>query len=181
MTLPPRLSHLLELAHQGPALRAALAEEVAELLAAWPADYPAEMRGVCEDLMARAMNDANEETRARLSARLGKRPAAAAPVGALLAAARKGTPLAEKLAETLGIGPERADDILRDASGRSLALAARAANLNRCEFSALALLTQTGSGRAAAHARLAAFDDVSAADATRALRNWRGKQPAAAE
>ena len=40
-----RLINLLELADQGPAMRAALAEEVAELLTDWPADCPAEMRG----------------------------------------------------------------------------------------------------------------------------------------
>ena len=38
MTVPERLTHLLELANKGPALRAALAEEVAEMLMAWPAD-----------------------------------------------------------------------------------------------------------------------------------------------
>ena len=36
-----RLINLLELADQGPAMRAALAEEVAELLTDWPADCPA--------------------------------------------------------------------------------------------------------------------------------------------
>ena len=40
----PRLAHLLELADKGPALRAALAEEVASLLVDWPNDCPLEMR-----------------------------------------------------------------------------------------------------------------------------------------
>src|SRR6218665_25853 len=40
MAASHKLSHLLQLADQGPALRAALAEEVAELLCDWPAHYP---------------------------------------------------------------------------------------------------------------------------------------------
>ena len=48
MSASHKLSHLLQLADQGPVMRAALAEEVAELLTAWPADYPAGMQGVCE-------------------------------------------------------------------------------------------------------------------------------------
>jgi hypothetical protein len=35
----------MELADQGPTLRAALAEEVAELLSCWPADYEREIYG----------------------------------------------------------------------------------------------------------------------------------------
>ena len=58
MSVPPRLAQLLELADQGPALRTALAEEVAELLAAWPDNYPLQMRGVCETLLVRAARDA---------------------------------------------------------------------------------------------------------------------------
>jgi hypothetical protein len=46
MTTNPRLAHLLELADKGPTLRAALAEEAANLLMEWPDDCPAEMRPV---------------------------------------------------------------------------------------------------------------------------------------
>ncbi len=49
-----RLAHLLELADKGPTLRAALAEEVAEMLTDWPADCPPEMRATCEALLAQA-------------------------------------------------------------------------------------------------------------------------------
>ena len=56
----PRLAHLLELADKGPALRAALAEEVAELLIDWPSDCPQEMRGVCEALLANAAREVDE-------------------------------------------------------------------------------------------------------------------------
>ena len=57
MAASQKLSHLLQLADQGPALRAALAEEVAELLTNWPADYPESMRDVCEALLAKAARD----------------------------------------------------------------------------------------------------------------------------
>src|SRR6185503_9201225 len=53
MAASQKLSQLLELADQGPALRAALAEEVAELLTHWPADYPESMWEVCEALLAK--------------------------------------------------------------------------------------------------------------------------------
>src|SRR5471030_358271 len=70
MAASQKLSHLLQLADQGPALRAALAEEVAELLTAWPADYPDSMRGVCEALLAKAVRDIDPATRARLRVQL---------------------------------------------------------------------------------------------------------------
>ena len=57
MAASQKLSHLLQLADQGPALRAALAEEVAELLSHWPPDYPESMREVCEALLAKAARD----------------------------------------------------------------------------------------------------------------------------
>jgi hypothetical protein len=180
MTLPPRLSHLLQLADQGPTLRQALAEEVADLLADWPADYPAEMRGVCEDLLAKALQDSDAATRQRLRARL-EAPQDAPSGNTLVAAARRGRGLAEKLAQTLEVTAAVAEEILRDTSGKSLALAAKAAHLGRSEFSALVLLAHPKANRATAYARLEAFDLVAMADATRALRAWRSKQSAAAE
>ena len=66
MAASQKLSHLLQLADQGPTLRAALAEEVAELLTNWPADYPQSMRGACEALLAKAAHDVDAATRARL-------------------------------------------------------------------------------------------------------------------
>ena len=74
MAASQKLSHLLQLADQGPALRAALAEEVAELLTHWPADYPDSMRGVCEALLAKAARDVDADTRARLRVQLYSDP-----------------------------------------------------------------------------------------------------------
>ena len=68
-----RLVHLLELAEQGPTLRAALAEEVAELLTNWPGDCPNEMRGACEALLARAAREVDDTILARLEVRLSSR------------------------------------------------------------------------------------------------------------
>ena len=70
MAASQKLSHLLQLADQGPALRAALAEEVAELLTNWPADYPDSMRGACGALLAKAARDVDAATRARLRVQL---------------------------------------------------------------------------------------------------------------
>src|SRR5882724_7694846 len=74
MAASEKLSYLLQLADQGPALRAALAEEVAELLGAWPSDYPESMRGVCEALLVKAARDVNAATRARLRVQLCSDP-----------------------------------------------------------------------------------------------------------
>src|ERR1700754_3949717 len=74
MAASQKLSHLLQLADQGPALRAALAEEVAELLTNWPADYPESMRDVCEALLAKAALDVDQATRARLRVQLYSDP-----------------------------------------------------------------------------------------------------------
>ena len=70
MVASQKLSHLLQLADQGPALRAALAEEVAELLVAWPADYPDSMSGIFETLLAKAARDVDAATRTRLRVQL---------------------------------------------------------------------------------------------------------------
>ncbi|HEY5346720.1 MAG TPA: hypothetical protein VIJ72_00900, partial [Rhizomicrobium sp.] len=70
-----RLAHLLELADKGPSLRAALAEEVAELLMDWPADYPSAMRATFEALLEKAARDVDDDTRKRLMARIGSDPA----------------------------------------------------------------------------------------------------------
>ncbi|HEX3756884.1 MAG TPA: hypothetical protein VHV26_17580 [Rhizomicrobium sp.] len=179
MTLPPRLTHLLKLADQGPTLRAALAEEVADLLAAWPPDYPPEMRSVCETLFARIMDEADTPTRARLHIR---RNGASCELDgrALVAAARKGTGLRETLAQLLDVSEAAAEHILRDASGKSLAVAARASNLRRCGFSALALLVHPKTDRAGAHTLLDVYDDLTAAEAARIQRSWRGR-PASTE
>ena len=65
MAAPQKLAHLLQLADQGPALRAALAEEVAELLTHWPADYPRKHARRLRGLLAKAARDVDQPTRAR--------------------------------------------------------------------------------------------------------------------
>ena len=64
-----RLSHLLELAAQGPAERAHLAGEVADLLLDWPAQYPAAMRETFEALLEKIMREVGGDERAQLAAR----------------------------------------------------------------------------------------------------------------
>lgn len=176
MTAHTRLAHLLELADKGPTLRAALAEEVAELLTAWPADYPAEMRAICETLLARAARDVDPDTRARLRVRLYADPELSArilpreaPSRSLIEAARSGEDVAHHLAERLGVDDACAAQILADDSCVQLAAAAKAADLGRPAFSALVVLTFA----AATRAQLDAYDAISVSDAARRLRDWR--------
>jgi AraC-like DNA-binding protein len=174
-----RLINLLELAAQGPAMRAALAEEVAELLIAWPTDCPAEMRTTCEALLARAAREVDEDTRARLRIRLYADPALAGRVlpreaqdRALIEAARRGEIVLPRIARALGVSERQASDILGDESGHALAAAAKALGLNRAAFSGLAMLVQARDDVAACYRRLDAYDAISAVEASRELRRW---------
>ena len=141
MAASQKLSYLMQLAEQGPALRAALAEEVAELLAAWPSDYPESMRPVCEALLAKARETPPET---------GLQTA--------IEVARKGGNVAEPLAKSLHIDLGSAARILRDASGGALAAACKHAGIDRACFSALALLIWPQRDRRHAFAVLDAFD-----------------------
>ena len=183
MAAPDKLSHLLQLADQGPALRAALADEVAELLAAWPADYPQSMRDICEALLARTARHVDAPTRAKLRVRLYSQPGLAQrvlprEVGAqsLIEAARAGENLAALLAESLGVEGRVAQEILRDGSGAKLAVACKAACMDRCVFSALALLTHPARDRSQAFLMLDIFDAIAAGEAGRRLRSWQEEE-----
>ena len=188
MTANPRLAHLLELADKGPALRAALAEEVAALLMDWPADCPAEMRPVFENLLTRTAREVDADTRARLRVQLFADRALAArllpkeqnPVTPLLEPALEGGTVAAALAVLLGVDEARAEEILHDESGQALAVACKGAGLNRAAYSTLAMLALPAGADPAA--RLAAHDNVTTLEAARTLRTWRGALlPAAAE
>ena len=141
MAASQKLSHLMQLAEQGPALRAALADEVAELLAAWPSDYPENMRIVCEALLAKARETQPDA---------GLQPA--------IQAARNGGNVAVPLADCLHIDPGKAETMLGDASGAALAAACKQAGIDRPAFSALALLVWPQRDRRHAFALLDAFD-----------------------
>lgn len=186
MAASQKLSHLLQLADQGPALRAALAEEVAELLIHWPSDYPETMREVCEALLAKAACDVDQATRARLRVQLYADPELAHRVlpresagPTLVETARHGGDLVTALAENLGVETTVAAQILEDESGAALALACKGANLERATFSALALLAHPDLDRGHLFAVLDAFDTVQVSEATRVLRGWREGQAAA--
>jgi hypothetical protein len=187
MAASQKLLHLLQLADQGPALRAALAEEVAELLTDWPADYPESMRGACEALLAKASHDVDSATRARLRVQLYSNPELADRVlpretttQGLIETARQGGDLVPVMAARLGMDAKMAGQILDDETGAALAVACKGASLDRATFSALVLLVHPGRDRAHAHAVLDAFDNVPTSEATRVLRGWRGDQATAA-
>jgi hypothetical protein len=179
MSASQRLVHLLELADKGPALRAALAEEVAEMLTHWPHDCPLEMRLPCEALLAKAALEVDDDIRARLRVQLYADPELAArvlprpiPEGTLVEAARKGD-AATVLARALRLSPEAARQILDDKHGMALAVAAKSLGLSRAAFSALAILAHPDTPP------LDAFDTVNAVDAARQLRDWSGEHQAA--
>jgi hypothetical protein len=184
MAASQKLSHLLQLADQGPALRAALAEEVAELLTQWPSDYPDSMRGVCEALLAKAARDVDAATRARLRVQLYSDPDLSTRVlgrcesasQMLVEAARNREDIVTILAQNIGVDQTMAVQILDDETGAALAVACKGANLDRAAFSALALLIRPGRDRVHAFAVLDAYDNVPMSEATRVLRGWRGEQ-----
>ena len=182
-----RLSNLLELATQGAAMRAALTEEVAELLTAWPADCPMEMRGPCEALLARAAQEVDDETKARLRVRLYADPGLAARIlprealdSTLVEIARGGEGLSARIARALGISEKLAREILSDQSGHALAVAAKALGLNRAAFSSLVLLATASDDIGARYRQLDGFDALSAVEAARELRQWSGQSHIAA-
>jgi hypothetical protein len=180
MSANPRLAHLLELADKGPALRAALAEEVAALLMEWPADCPAEMRPVFENLLAKTACDVDVDTRARLRVQLFCDRALAArvlpkeknPETPLIDAARDGGDITGLLAEALGLDGDNTAEILKEASGEALVIACKGAGLSRLAYSTLALLALPHGGDPAA--RLALYDRIATLEAARTLRSWRG-------
>ncbi len=188
MAAPQKLSHLLQLADQGPVMRAALAEEVAELLTHWPSDYPENMKAVCEALLAKAARDVDGGARARLRVQLCEDPELAARVLprepaslVLIEIARKGDNdgVVKNLSEALGVDEAMARQILDDESGAALAVACKGSGLDRAAFSALALMAHPGRDRPHAYAVLDAFDNVPTSEATRVLRGWRENQVAA--
>lgn len=65
-----RLNHLLDLAAQGPAGRAALLEELTDLLLDWPKDYALAMRAPFEALLEKTARDVDAATRAGIAVRL---------------------------------------------------------------------------------------------------------------
>ena len=159
MPASQRLSHLLQLADQGPALRAALAEEVVELLLDWPSDYPDSMRNICEALLAKAARDVDAATCARLRQRLASHPTARllppeSTGGMLVAAARRGD--TQALARNLGVDADAAQQLLHDEA--ALAVACKSAHIDRAAFSALIVLTRLDRDTRRAYAALDVFD-----------------------
>jgi hypothetical protein len=175
-----RLVELLQLADRGPAIRAAVAEEVAELLIDWPGDCPINMRSACESLLAKAAREVDDTVLARLRARLRDFPDLAAFVlppedihRCLMEVARGGDDIAVELARLFNLPRPRIKNILSDRSGRALAIACKARGLSRASFSALVILLSGKTRIAKIHARLDAYDVVDVSEAERLLRGWR--------
>lgn len=175
-----RLAQLLQLADRGPAMRAALAEELAELLCDWPGDCPMEMRHACESLLARAVLEVDGGARARLRERLQPYPELAGRVlppediyRGLTQAARGGSEIPAALTHALGLPRPRIKAILSDHSGKALAIACKGAHLPRAAFSALVVLMSGKNDLSKILARLDAYDAVTTAEASQLLQAWR--------
>ncbi len=178
MEASSRLMHLLKLADSGPTMRAALSEEVADLLIEWPANYLPEMRGACEALLARAAREVDEKILTRLHARLQANPQLAARLlprkeRSLIETARRGGIISAPLAQALDLSQSRIRNILSDSSGHSLAIACKGTGLPRATFSTLVILLCGKSDAAQTGARLNAYDAVNLPEAKRQLHNWR--------
>lgn len=85
---------------------------------------------------------------------------------------------ASAFAKMLGIEHGTAERILHDHSGRALAIACKGAHLTRATFSALALITEGGSGAVDTRERLSSFDSVPLTGAERLLNYWRRRNAA---
>jgi hypothetical protein len=145
-----RLAHLLELADKGPSLRAALAEEVAELLMDWPADYPPAMRATFEALLEKAARDVDDDTRTRLITRIGSDPAdplaaRILPLEILNAAFFTAAPQIKSriLERNEAPGDDDADDTPQDGEAETRLLAAARASRN-CDISFAHILDLPG-------------------------------------
>ncbi|HEY5337458.1 MAG TPA: DUF2336 domain-containing protein, partial [Rhizomicrobium sp.] len=111
----------------------------------------------------------------------GSRPHDSHTDEAALIAAARGKPHGEftdAFARLFGIERTTADNILHDHSGRALAVACKGAHLGRATFSALAVLTETGSALSAARERLSSFDAIPQTGAERLLDYWRTRNAA---
>src|SRR6185437_13129648 len=178
-----RLAHLLELADKGPALRAALAEELASLLTEWPGDCPLEMRGACEALLARAAREVDGDVRSRLRQRFQAHPDLAARVlppeedigRNLIETARAGGDIAALLAPALNLPRSRADEILSDTSGHALAIACKNLQIPRAAYSTLVMLPGGKGDVTDCYARLDLYDAMSVAYAAEQLQSWRAR------
>lgn len=177
----PRLTHLLELANKGPALRNALVEELTELLAFWPSDCPQDMRAPCEALLSRAAQDMDDSVRADLRTKLRADPALAARIlpgedsvppndnlgRTMIEMTRAGLDVHARMAEALNLSRSRLEDIL--ATDHGLALVCKRLGLSRTVFSTLAMLTDRKTDTAQCYAALDRYETV----ASQAVENLR--------
>ncbi len=161
----PRLTHLLELADRGPALRTALVEELADLLAFWPSDCPQDMRGPCEALLTRAVREVDDSVRADVRTKLRGNPALAARLlpndnlaRTLIEMARAKLDIRARMAEALNLPQSQLEEIL--ATDHGLALICKGLSLSRTAFSTLAILMNRGADLGQCYAVLDGYDAV---------------------
>jgi hypothetical protein len=100
---------------------------------------------------------------------------------ALLSSARSRGDFTAALVRHVGIPAETAVEILKDESGRALAIVCKGAGVNRATFSALAVLAGPVRRAGENFALLSIYDRVPANGAARLLAVWRGKLETASD
>ena len=171
----PRLTHLLDLANKGPALRSALVEELTDLLAFWPSDCSQDMRAPCEALLARTVQDmddpvlADRAPAARVLADDSPVPLNDNLGRTMIEMARAGLDVHARMAEALNLSRSRLEEIL--ATDHGLALVCKRLGLSRTAFSTLAMLTDRKTDTAQCYAALDRYEAVT----SQAVENLRAK------
>jgi hypothetical protein len=128
---------------------------------------------------------ASEEARQRIIARNDGAPErSAGPADfdedALIDTARRARELfPSQFARGTGLSREIADEVLRDESGRALAIVCKGAHARRATFSALAILTHPARAIEDSYMLLANYDAVPPGAAEHMLAHWRAQDWAA--
>jgi hypothetical protein len=145
------------------------------------ADLFARRRDTSVVLLNRLFFAASAETRDRIVARNDGVPErAAGPADfdedALVLEARcSGETFPAHFARGVGLSDDIAEEILRDESGRALAIACKGAHARRATFSALAVLTDASRAIDDSYTRLASYDAVPLGAAEHMLAHWRAQ------
>ena len=125
---------------------------------------------------------ASAETRDRVVIRNDRAPKRVAGTadfdeGALIEMARRSDDeFRAQFARGIGVSDDIADEVLRDESGRSLAIVCKGAHACRATFSALVVLALSPCEVEEADGRLTSYDDVPPGAAEQMLAYWRSQE-----
>lgn len=187
-----RLKHVLQVAAGGKIAHAELARELAGVLSEWPAELSENARQPFEALLEKSLSQTDETTRDFVAAQLSghiappffERLFGNAPVKgpvqdtddeqSLVNLARAGSEqFLFVFANTFRLSPEISHAILRDGSGKSLAVLCKGARARRATYSALAVLASRVRPAGRWEEKLVLYDEVPRESAEVQLATWR--------